>query len=154
MRILVIGGSVFLGRAHVEEALARGHEVTMFNRGVSRADRSDVEVVHGDRENHDDVVRLAEGRTWDAIVDVCGYTPATVLDNVRVLNGHAAHYTFISSISAYKGFPGEIGVNEESEQFLGDPEATEGDYGVAKSGCELAVSATLRRAARSSSSRV
>ncbi|WP_062353344.1 NAD-dependent epimerase/dehydratase family protein [Herbidospora yilanensis] len=140
MRILVIGGSVFLGRAVVEEALARGHDVTMFNRGVSRADRPDVESVHGDRENHDHLVRLVDGREWDAVVDVCGYTPAKVLDGVRVLNGHASHYTFISSISAYKGFPGEIGVNEESEQFPGDPEATEGDYGPLKSGCELAVS--------------
>ncbi|ETK32379.1 NAD-dependent epimerase/dehydratase family protein [Microbispora sp. ATCC PTA-5024] len=141
MRILVIGGSVFLGRAIVEDALGRGHEVTTFNRGRSGPDLPGVEAVHGDREVAADLERLVDGRRWDAVVDVCGFTPRVVLDSVRALSGHAAQYTFISSISAYADWPAKPGVTEESPLFdcPPDAEADFGEYGVLKAGCERAV---------------
>ncbi|MEW9530228.1 NAD-dependent epimerase/dehydratase family protein [Microbispora sp. NPDC049125] len=141
MRLLVIGGSVFLGRAIVEEALARGHEVTTFNRGRSGADLPGVEAVHGDREVHADLERLVEGRRWDAVVDVCGFTPRVVLDSARTLSGHASHYTFISSISAYADRLETPGIDENSPTFECPPDAgaDDGDYGELKAGCERAV---------------
>jgi 2'-hydroxyisoflavone reductase len=141
MRILVIGGSVFLGRAIVEEALSRGHEVTTFNRGVSGADLPGVEAVHGDRTVTADLERLAGDQQWDAVVDVCGFTPNIVLESVRTLSGHAPHYTFISSISAYADWPGTTGVNENSRLFDCPPDADAGfgGYGELKAGCERAV---------------
>ncbi|MEO3863194.1 NAD-dependent epimerase/dehydratase family protein [Acrocarpospora sp. B8E8] len=139
MRILVIGGSVFLGRAIVEEALRRGHDVTTFNRGVSSPDLPGVTAVHGDREVPADLDRLAESGTWDRVIDVCGFTPSVVLDGVRRLNGRAPHYTFISSISAYPEWPGISGVDESSPRHDCPPDATTGEYGVLKAGCERAV---------------
>ncbi|MBO3748064.1 NAD-dependent epimerase [Streptosporangiaceae bacterium NEAU-GS5] len=138
MRVLVIGGSVFLGRAIVAEALRRGDEVTTFNRGKSRPDTPGVDAVHGDRGVTEDLERLADGREWDVVIDVCGYIPKTVLESARVLSGHAGHYTFISSISALPGFPKEA-VDESSPTHECPPDAEEGEYGVLKAGCERAV---------------
>ncbi|GIH76564.1 NAD-dependent epimerase/dehydratase family protein [Planobispora longispora] len=141
MRTLVIGGSVFLGRAIVEEALRRGHEVTTFNRGVSGQDLPGVEAVRGNRESPEDLARLAEGREWDAVVDVCGFVPRVVGDSVRALNGRAATYAFISSISACSGWPGSSPTDESTPRFDCAPDAgpEDGDYGVLKAGCERAV---------------
>ncbi|WP_432923979.1 NAD-dependent epimerase/dehydratase family protein [Microbispora sp. CA-135349] len=141
MKILVIGGSVFLGRAVVEEALRRGHEVTTFNRGRSGTDLPGVEAVRGDREVTDDLRRLADGRQWDAVIDVCGFVPRVVLESVRTLSGHAPHYTFISSISAYPDWPDKSEVNETfpTHECPPDADAEFGDYGVLKAGCERAV---------------
>ena len=76
MKLLLIGGGVFLGAAALASALAGGHEVTVFNRGRSRTRWPDVvEVLTGDRSN--DLTALA-GRRWDAVIDTCGYTPADV----------------------------------------------------------------------------
>ncbi|MBG0830780.1 NAD-dependent epimerase/dehydratase family protein [Planomonospora sp. ID67723] len=141
MRTLVIGGSVFLGRAIVEEALRRGHEVTTFNRGVSGEDLPGVEAVRGDRESREDLARLADGREWDAVVDVCGFVPRVVGDSVRALNGRAATYAFISSISACSAWPATGPTDEDSPRFECAPDAgpQDGDYGVLKAGCERAV---------------
>jgi 2'-hydroxyisoflavone reductase len=114
MRTLVIGGSVFLGRAIVEEALRRGHEVTTFNRGRSGADLPGVEAVRGDREVSADLARLVDGREWDAVIDVCGFVPRVVGESVRALNGKAATYAFISSISACAGWPSLVETDESS----------------------------------------
>ncbi|MFI0418324.1 NAD-dependent epimerase/dehydratase family protein [Spongiactinospora sp. 9N601] len=140
MRTLIIGGTVFLGRAIVAEALRRGHQVTTFNRGKSGTDAPGAEAVHGDRESPADLARLAEGREWDAVIDVCGYVPQVVGESVRALSGRAATYAFISSISAFKGFPAEP-VDETSALFDCAPDAgpDDGDYGTLKAGCERAV---------------
>ncbi|MFF5206980.1 NAD-dependent epimerase/dehydratase family protein [Streptosporangium sp. NPDC000396] len=141
MRTLIIGGSVFLGRAVLEEALRRGHEVTTFNRGRSGADLPGVEVVRGDREVAEDLARLADGREWDAVVDVCGYVPRVVGESVRALNGRAATYSFVSSISACSAWPETTGADESSPRFECAPDAGpgDGDYGTLKAGCERAV---------------
>jgi 2'-hydroxyisoflavone reductase len=102
VNILIIGGTIFLGRRLVESALARGHRVTTFTRGVHDIDL-DVERLRGDR-NAD--VRALEGRHWDAVIDTCGYVPGGVK---RVMNAldrdRVGHYTFVSSVSVYDDMP-------------------------------------------------
>ncbi len=76
MKLLVIGGTRFVGRHLVEAALARGHEVTLFNRGQSNADLfPEVEKLVGDRAAD---LSALDGHTWDAVVDTCGYVPRVV----------------------------------------------------------------------------
>ncbi|MFI6507675.1 NAD-dependent epimerase/dehydratase family protein [Streptosporangium sp. NPDC050855] len=142
MRILIIGGSVFVGRAITEEALRRGHEVTTFNRGRSGVDLPGVEAIRGDREVAEDLDRLVEGREWDAVIDVIGRVPRLVDESVRRLNGHAGVYTFISSISAISDFP-EKPCDENSPIYECAPDAgpDDGDYGTLKAGCERAAEA-------------
>ncbi|MER6516313.1 MULTISPECIES: NAD-dependent epimerase/dehydratase family protein [unclassified Streptomyces] len=82
MKLLIIGGTVFLGRALVDEALRRGDEVTLFNRGRSGPAPSGVEVVRGDRED-EAALRAAADRTWDGVIDTCGFEPRTVQRSVR-----------------------------------------------------------------------
>src|SRR5437660_12657384 len=98
MRILVLGGTQFLGRHVVDAALARGHDVTLFNRGRTRPElHPDVEKLRGDRDG--DLAALA-GRSFDAVVDTSGYVPRVVRQTLDAL-GETGHYTFVSSISVY-----------------------------------------------------
>jgi len=99
VRILVLGGTLFVGRWLVHEALERGHQVTMFHRGLTNADLfPEAERIHGDRTK--DLDKLG-GRTWDAVVDTCGFRSDVVRDSARRLSQRVGHYTFISSISVY-----------------------------------------------------
>lgn len=140
MKLLVIGGSVFLGQAFAAEALARGWEVTTFNRGRTAADLPGVEVIRGDREVQADLDRLAAAGPWDAVVDVCGYVPRVVKASVAALAGRARTYVYVSSINAVQGWP-EVAVDESSprQECASDAGPEDGDYGVLKSGCERAV---------------
>ncbi len=98
MQILILGGTQFLGRHTVDAALARGHEVTLFNRGQTRPELfPDVEKLLGDRDGNLDAVR---GRSFDAVVDTSGYVPRIVAETMDAL-GEVGHYTFVSSISVY-----------------------------------------------------
>jgi 2'-hydroxyisoflavone reductase len=98
MQILVLGGTQFLGRHVVDAALARDHNVTLFNRGQTRPDLfPDVQKLHGDRDG--DLAAL-EGRSFDAVVDTSGYVPRIVQETIHAL-GDVGHYTFVSSISVY-----------------------------------------------------
>lgn len=99
MKILVLGGSRFLGRAFVEEALAKNHDVTIFNRGNQNVGLKDVETIKGDRFG--DLKELAN-RYWDAVLDTSGFIPFTVQNSTNLLKNQVNHYTFISSISVYK----------------------------------------------------
>ncbi|MBI2567121.1 MAG: epimerase [Candidatus Schekmanbacteria bacterium] len=100
--ILILGGSLFLGRHLVETAVPLGWNVTVFNRGKTRPEPlPGAEHVQGDRVA--DLGRLA-GRRWDAIIDTCGYIPAAVSVAGRTLRDAAELYVFISSISAYATF--------------------------------------------------
>lgn len=102
MKLLVLGGTVFLGRHIVEAAMARGHEVTLFNRGQQNAGLfSNVEKLYGDRDGNLDSLR---GRQWDAVIDTSGYVPRVVRQSAELLQEAADHYTFISSISVYADF--------------------------------------------------
>lgn len=111
MKILIVGGTLFLGRHLVDAARARGHEVSTFSRGrhISGA-RPDVESLKGDRNA--DVSALA-GRRWDAAIDTCGYVPGAVNRILDILARGIGHYTFVSSVSAYAEFPPE-GTDEGS----------------------------------------
>lgn len=102
MKILILGGTVFLGRHLVEAALQRNHIVTLFNRGHHNADLFPaVEKLRGDR--HTDLNQL-RGRTWDAVIDTSGYLPSAVQKSAELLAGSVGHYTFISSGSVYADF--------------------------------------------------
>jgi len=99
MRILVIGGTRFVGRAYVESAITAGHDVTLFNRGRTNADLfPDLERIRGDRGV--DVSALA-GRTWDAVFDPACYLPRLARISAEALDGATGHYAFVSSLSVY-----------------------------------------------------
>jgi 2'-hydroxyisoflavone reductase len=145
MRILIIGGTIFLGRHIAEVARERGHEVTLFNRGKSHPELfPELERIAGDRAKD---LGLLEGRTWDAVVDTCGYHPREVGASARLLAGACDHYTFISSINVYSGWPEESGVTEDSPlaELQGEmPEQwTPETYGALKVLCERAVEEAL-----------
>lgn len=98
MKLLVIGGTRFVGRHLVAAALARGHEVTLFNRGTQSSALPEVETIRGDRNK--DLAKL-QGRSWDTVVDTCGYLPRNVKATAAALSGSVGRYVFISSQSAY-----------------------------------------------------
>ncbi|WP_033826122.1 NAD-dependent epimerase/dehydratase family protein [Kitasatospora sp. MBT63] len=140
MKILVLGGSKFLGRAYVVDALARGHQVTTFNRGVSGADLDHVEAVRGDRTRPEDLERLVDGRRWDAVVDTSGQQPYDVAQTARLLRGRAGHYSFVSSVHAFADWPARP--VDESSRTLDCPADTPQDQPFAtalKAGCERAL---------------
>ena len=97
MKLLIIGGTRFLGRHVVTAALARDHEITLFNRGTHSSETS-VESIHGDR--HTDIGKL-RGRRWDAVVDTYGMLPSAVRSAAEVLSDSVDRYIFISSQNAY-----------------------------------------------------
>jgi len=137
MRILLIGGTRFVGRHIVEAALAAGHDVTLFHRGQTGADLfPDVEHRIGDRNS--DLSALAEGR-WDATVDTCAYFPRQVHVIADALGERAGHYQQVSSVSAYAS-PASRGYREDAPlASLDDPsveEITDETYGGLKVLCE------------------
>ena len=102
MKILIIGGTKFLGRHLVTAAQARNHEITLFNRGrLSRENVEGVEQLFGDRNS--DLEKL-EDRRWDAVIDTCGYLPQSVKLSAEYLKGAVGQYVFVSSLSAYADF--------------------------------------------------
>lgn len=137
MDLLVLGGTVFVGRAVVADALARGHRVTVFHRGRHGEDaHPGAEHVHGDRATD---LHLLDGRTWDAVVDTCGFDGPTVGAAAGRLAGRVGHYGFVSSVSVYRDWPAAR-VTEDS------PVKEEGDedtYGAGKVAAERAAAAAL-----------
>jgi len=147
MRLLILGGTWFLGRALGELALSSGWSVTTFNRGVSASDLPGVQIVHGDREQPEDLKRLAEQGPWDAVIDTIGYVPAQVLTAATALAPVVDRYVFVSSVNVYTGWPNEP-LHDESPLFDCPPDADAtfgadlgyaGQYGTLKAGCENAV---------------
>ena len=99
MRILILGGTGFIGPHMVAEALRRGHDVTLFNRGRTNNELfPDLVTLIGDRNNTLDSLK---GRSWDAVIDNSGYVPRHVEDSARLLATAASHYVYTSTISAY-----------------------------------------------------
>lgn len=142
MNILVIGGTRFLGRHLVDSALARGHRVTIFNRGKTDPNLfPHLETIHGDREH--DIPKLA-GRAWDAVIDVAGYLPRIVRLSAVGLERGAGRYVFISSISVYPDSSlHKIGIDESDPVGKLEDESVEeitGEtYGPLKALCEKTV---------------
>ena len=142
MRLLLLGGPRFLGRAVVDAALERGHELTLFNRGRTSPELyPEVERLRGDRAG--DLSALG-GREWDAVIDTCGYLPDVVAASAEVLST-SGRYCFVSSISVYADF--RQPVDEESPVAeLGDlpvNEVTDESYGALKALCEDIVRVTF-----------
>ncbi|PJN23335.1 NAD-dependent epimerase/dehydratase family protein [Kitasatospora sp. CB02891] len=140
MDILLLGGSKFLGRAYAAEALARGHRVTTFNRGVSRTDLPGVEAVHGDRTSLDDLHRLVDGRQWDAVIDTSGQQPHDVATAARLLRDRAGHYGFVSSIHAFADWPARpVDADSPTLDCAGDVGPDQPFANALKAGCERAL---------------
>ena len=138
MRLLLLGGPKFVGRAVIDAALERGHEVTLFNRGATGADLyPELTRVRGDRDGGLDGLR---GGEWDAVVDTSGYLPRLVGDSARLLADAAGHYVFVSSISVYASFA-EVVDEQAPLAELSTPgsEDIATDYGALKALCERAV---------------
>jgi 2'-hydroxyisoflavone reductase len=145
MRLLVLGGTRFLGRAIVDEAIRRGYDVTTFSRGLSGEPRPGAEALHGDRTSFEDLLRLAD-RDYDAVIDTSVIAPTHVAAAARLLAEHVGHYTYVSSISVYRDYPG-VPVTEDSPVLDCAPDATGTieslGYGELKAGSEGAVAAAL-----------
>src|SRR5476649_1994805 len=100
LRILILGGTGFTGPHQVRYALARGHKVTLFNRGREPdAWGGQVEELIGDRNTGD--LKALQGREWDVCIDNPTTLPFWVRDAGRVLQGHVNQYVFISTVSVY-----------------------------------------------------
>ena len=134
--LLVLGGTGFIGPHMVREALRRGHNVTLFNRGRTNSTLfPDLETIKGDRAGD---LEALENRRWDAVVDNSGYMPQYVRNSARTLSPNIGRYLFISSISAYESFAQPI--NEDSPlATMEDENAQEFSwdyYGALKVRCE------------------
>jgi 2'-hydroxyisoflavone reductase len=139
MRILVIGGTRFVGRHFVEQAVARGHDVTLFHRGRTGTDLfPDLDHRIGDRDT--DLSTLTEGE-WDATVDTCAYLPRHVHTLADLLGDRGGHHLLVSSVSVYAP-PGGPGIDEDAALIeLDDPTievVTADTYGGLKVHCERA----------------
>ncbi len=140
MKILILGGTIFLGRHLVNAALSRDHEVTLFNRGRNNPHLyPDIEKLRGDRDGN---LSALQDRKWDAVIDTCGYVPRIVRASAELLANVVDHYTFISSISVYADLrnpdideEGILGVLEDESA----EEITGGAYGPLKVLCEQTV---------------
>jgi 2'-hydroxyisoflavone reductase len=138
VKLLVLGGTKFLGRHAVDAALAGGHEVTIFTRGQTNPELfPEAEHLHGDRDG--DLGALA-GRTWDGVVDTSGYVPRIVRQSAELLRDAVGRYVFVSSISVYADFSGPI-TEATPVAELEDPDTEEilESYGALKAACERVV---------------
>ena len=142
MKILVLGGTVFVGRHFTQAALDRGHQLTLFNRGQHNPELfPETEKLQGDRDGG---LAVLEGHKWDAVVDTSGYLPRIVRDSAKMLSTMTSRYTFISSIAVYAD-ASKPGIDED--YAVGDlpdrsvEEINEVTYGPLKAICEEEVNA-------------
>ena len=144
LSILVLGGTGFIGPHQIEYALARGHEVTMFNRGSNPGLFGDrVEELIGNRDaNIDDGLKALEGsRTWDVVIDNSGYVPRHVRDSAELLKGRVGRYIYTSTTGVYD-FDKTPSVTHESPLYAEFPDTEEVNgetYGPLKAECDLIV---------------
>jgi nucleoside-diphosphate-sugar epimerase len=134
MRILVLGGTVFLGRHVVDAALARGDDVTVFTRGVHPVPAG-VEPLVGDRAG--DISALSRGE-WDVAIDTSGFEAANVARSAEVLRDRVGRYVFVSSCNVYPAWPDEP-VDEDSPVW----DTEDDEYGPQKAASERALEAAL-----------
>jgi nucleoside-diphosphate-sugar epimerase len=155
MRLLILGGTWFLGRTLAEQALASGWHVTTFSRGRSGHDVPGTEPVRGDRTRAADLERLADSGRWDAVVDTSGNVPEVVTAAARALRGKADRYVYVSTVNAYRGWPDEPltddsptypvgGTGETAHDAGADRVRTLAEYGRSKAACELAAQQQYR----------
>ncbi|MDE3168143.1 MAG: epimerase [Acidobacteriota bacterium] len=147
-RILILGGTGFLGPATVEAATRRGHQLTLFNRGRTRPGLFPrIETLLGDRDpEKGDGLKALRGRQWDAVIDNSGYFPRQVAASAQLLARNTRHYIFISSISVYASNTAEH--QDETAPLATTPDPaiekiTDQTFGPLKALCEKAVTAAL-----------
>lgn len=140
MRLLILGGTEFAGRAVSDEALTRGWQVTAFNRGRQETPPG-VFALRGDRTTADGLSALAGGE-WDIVVDTWTGAPSAVRDSAQLLAERAGHYVYISSRSVYR-YPAPAGLPEDGPLVDASPDDGEVDYPQAKRGGELAATAAF-----------
>jgi len=139
VKLLILGGTQFVGRALAARALADGHEVTLFHRGRTNDDLfPDTEHVHGDRDGGIDGL---SGRTFGACIDCSGYVPRVVRQSAELLHRHVHRYVYVSSVSAYADLSAPR--DETAELATLEDDSTETvtaeTYGGLKALCERAV---------------
>lgn len=148
MRIVVLGGTRFIGR-HIVEALVSGeHQVSVFTRGRSADELpASVERLHGDRNDPAGGLDALRGRRWDACIDVSGYTPTQVRSSVELLRGAVDRYLFISSVSVYQDVAGPVlETHPLLEAAAADvTDITPETYGPLKVACERVVEEAFGR---------
>ncbi|MET9673660.1 NAD-dependent epimerase/dehydratase family protein [Streptomyces sp. NPDC006482] len=141
MKLLILGGTEFVGRAVVEAALGRGWEVTVFHRGRHAAPAG-VLSLHGDRTaGPEGLAALADG-SWDAVVDTWSAAPSAVRDAARLLADRVGRYAYVSSRSVYT-WPPAAGLAEDGPLVDGSPDDGDVPYAEAKRGGELAATAAF-----------
>ena len=145
MKLLIIGGTQFVGRHLADAALAHGHALTLFNRGRSSAGLfPEAEHLTGDRDGAG--LEVLRGRTWDAVLDTCGYVPRVVVQSANLLAETVFRYVFISTISVYADFKTPHQDENAPLGILQDTlteEVTGETYGPLKVECERAVEAAF-----------
>jgi nucleoside-diphosphate-sugar epimerase len=155
MRLLILGGSWFLGRTLIGDALVRGWEVTAFTRGKNGQPPAGADHVLGDRTDNADLRRLAEAGPWEAVIDTSAYEPIDVARATDALADRVEQYVLVSTVSAYRDWPATA-VDESSPLWPSSPTFTEdspeladltvgGQYGTLKAGCEAAATEGARR---------
>ncbi|WP_103562181.1 NAD-dependent epimerase/dehydratase family protein [Actinomadura rubteroloni] len=144
MKVLVLGGTHFVGRAIVETALARGHDVTTLNRGRDHAiTPKSVTRLIADRTDRDALHAAVTDGTWDVVLDTWSGAPRVVQDSARLLADRVDIYGYVSSISVYR-WPIPSGSDEDTAVVDGDPDNdNQDDYAAAKRSGELAVDSTF-----------
>ncbi|MEV2278419.1 NAD-dependent epimerase/dehydratase family protein [Nocardiopsis sp. NPDC049922] len=141
MRLLMLGGTEFVGRSVVEEALGRGWDVTVFHRGRHPAPAG-VADLRGDRTETGGLAALETGE-WDAVVDTWTGAPSAVAAAARLLDGRVGRYAYVSSRSVY-AYPAAAGLDEDGPVVEGSPDDDDAsDYARAKRGGELAAEAVF-----------
>src|ERR1700690_1067404 len=149
MRLLILGGTWFLGRTLAEQAIAQGWQVTTFSRGQTGRDVPGTEAIRGDRTRPGDVAALASAGPWDAVVDTSGYVPGMVASAATALRPVTRRYVYLSTVNAYQGWPDKPLTDdsllyEVTGDAAGDSaEASRGmapaaEYGQLKAACERA----------------
>jgi 2'-hydroxyisoflavone reductase len=138
MDILFLGGTRFLGRSAAEQALERGHTVTLFHRGASEDDPvPGARHLHGGREGD---LELLRGGRWDAVLDTSGYLPRIVRRTAEILANAVEHYTFVSTCSVYSDLSeGNVAEDGTLHEPPTDSEDVPTYYGGLKVGCERVV---------------
>ena len=143
LRILMLGGTGYIGPHMVSEFLRRGHQVSLFNRGRTNEGLfPDLETLIGDRDGGLDVLK---GRQWDAVVDNSGYVPRHVADSARLLSPAVSHYVYISTISVYATFAKPSDENSPLGTIPDETveEVTGETYGPLKALCEARARAEM-----------
>lgn len=142
-KILVLGGTGYIGPHIVRALVAAGHTVTLFNRGKTHAELfPELEKLHGDRDSH---LEALHGRSWDAVIDDAGFVPRIVQQSAELLAPSVKQYVFISTISVYKDIA-TPGMDETGAVDELPADAREDDkryYGPFKAACEKVVEAAL-----------